>query len=201
MNMEQPTPGRASAGLGTVLYVGRRLADAMLLQSLCADIDGLAFLVVSSGKAALGCDFAVPPAVLLIDLDLPDGDGSELLHGLRARPTFATTPAVALAIEEGTDLSTTSFQETWIKPLDRVATLDRLRRLCARDVDPGWARPTEAPKPVGTMHAPPAVTVRRFLTPFASRYTQRVKAHAVRSGLHAPSPQELDPSADADDRW
>ena len=76
--------------------------------------------------SALRCAALQPPALLLLDLRLPDGHGSSLLPGLRALPGLAGVPAVAVTAEALHDADTGAFDEVWPKPLRLQQVLQRL---------------------------------------------------------------------------
>ena len=67
--------------------------------------------------------------LLLIDLRLPDGYGTELLQMLRRLPEYAEVPAVAVTAEYGFDPTGHGFREVWFKPLDIQQTLESLERV------------------------------------------------------------------------
>jgi CheY-like chemotaxis protein/HPt (histidine-containing phosphotransfer) domain-containing protein len=77
----------------------------------------------------------------LIDVNLPDGNGSELLHALRvSRPD---TPALAHTADGDTSiharLRDAGFSETLVKPLSREQLLQAVRRALVNS--PGHAAP------------------------------------------------------------
>ena len=82
--------------------------------------------VVGTGHLALQRIIDEPPALLLLDLHLPDMDGDTLLNQLRADPTTRNLPIVLLSaapdIAQGLALD---CQGTLSKPVD----LDELRAL------------------------------------------------------------------------
>src|SRR5215467_11847264 len=66
--------------------------------------------VVESGDAALKAVQAAPPDLLILDLNLPGLDGTEVCRLLRARPATASLPIIMLTARTSED--------------DRVAGLD-----------------------------------------------------------------------------
>ena len=71
-------------------------------------------------------------ALVLIDMQLPDIDGLEVLRQLRADPTTAALQCVALSANAMPgDIQTAlqaGFDDYWTKPLDMSAFLDALAR-------------------------------------------------------------------------
>jgi CheY-like chemotaxis protein len=66
------------------------------------------------------------PALLLMDIHLPDCMGSELLPLLRLRFGWRDVPAVAVTAEPDFKAHRESFIEVWRKPLDQPLVLKRL---------------------------------------------------------------------------
>lgn len=74
--------------------------DNPLMQQLMARFLGdLGYNIAIAGSAAEALDLArrEPPALFVIDLRLPDRNGSETLMALRTLPGCATTPAIAMS--------------------------------------------------------------------------------------------------------
>ncbi|WP_298817624.1 response regulator [Chloroflexus sp.] len=75
------------------------IEDNPLMQQLFSIFlrgQGFEVTVAGTGEAALVAPISLP-AILLIDLRLPDYDGFELLQLLRARPELRNCPAIALS--------------------------------------------------------------------------------------------------------
>jgi CheY-like chemotaxis protein len=74
--------------------------DNPLMQQLMARFLGdLGYSVAVAGRAdeAVALARQEPPALLVLDMYLPDLDGPEALLALRALPGCATTPAIAMS--------------------------------------------------------------------------------------------------------
>ncbi len=130
----------AAARQGTVLYVEDNEVNVLLMRALVALRPGVRLLTAASGaeaEALLDAPGAPQPALLLLDLNLPDTHGHALLQALRRRPLLAQVPAVLVtaAAEEAIDAPPAAagegFAERWIKPLEVDATLAALDRLLA----------------------------------------------------------------------
>ncbi|HNP70611.1 MAG TPA: response regulator [Kouleothrix sp.] len=116
--------------------------DNVLMQQLIARFLGeLGYTVGVAGLAseALARARQSPPALLLIDMHLPDCDGPDALAALRRLPGCAGTPAVAisgLAEEDARHLLKGDFSEYLVKPID----LDTLQATVARYLGPALER-------------------------------------------------------------
>ena len=98
--------------------------DNPLMQQLIARFLGdLGYQVGVAGRAdeAIALARGTPPLLLMIDMHLPDLDGPEALHALRALPGCAEMPAIAISGMDEDDarhILTKDFAEYLIKPID-----------------------------------------------------------------------------------
>ena len=98
--------------------------DNPLMQQLIARFLGdLGYQVGVAGRAdeAIALARGTPPHLLMIDMHLPDLDGPEALHALRALPGCAEMPAIAISGMDEDDarhILTKDFAEYLIKPID-----------------------------------------------------------------------------------
>ncbi len=128
-------PARPGATQGTVLYVEDNEVNVLLMRAMAALRPDVVLLAAASGaeaEALLDAPATPPIDLLLLDLNLPDTHGHELLARLRQRPALAATPAVLVtaAVDEAGG-PTGGFAECWLKPLEVDATLAALDRLLA----------------------------------------------------------------------
>lgn len=114
-----------------VLYIEDHPTNVHLMQALFKRCPHLNLVVAGNGHEARGLASTLRPALLLVDLRLPDCHGSELLEELRRQDGYADVPAVAVTAEAGFQIEGTSFCEVWPKPLDLAFVLDRLDRFAA----------------------------------------------------------------------
>ena len=108
--------------------------DNPLMQQLIARFLGdLGYQVGVAGRAdeAIALARTMPPHLFMIDMHLPDLDGPEALHALRALPGCADMPAIAISGMDEHDarhLLTNDFADYLAKPID----LDVLQATVAR---------------------------------------------------------------------
>jgi len=76
------------------------------------------------------------PDLILMDVQLPDGDGVEALERLRAQPGLVLTTVVALTAfamrEDRERLLTAGFDGYMSKPIEIRAFLERVQQFCSQ---------------------------------------------------------------------
>ncbi len=100
-----PQRSEVSAGLvrmpqvsiGKLLYIEDNLADTQAMQALLAQRPGVT--LVCAATATEGLALAVDADLVLLDLDLPDHPGIEVLRALRADSRWRTLPVVVVSAE------------------------------------------------------------------------------------------------------
>jgi CheY-like chemotaxis protein len=118
-----------TGGRRMVLYVDDHPVNALVMQSLFRHRPALDLAVAADGAEALERAQDLAPALLLLDLHLPDCHGTELLQRLRQFEHCAEVPAVAVTADQYFEPRGTGFVEVWCKPLNVRAVLERLDRL------------------------------------------------------------------------
>lgn len=113
----------------SVLYVEDHPVNAMLMSAVFDRRPGLRLVVATTGREAVCCASGLNPALLLVDLRLPDCHGRELLDVLRLIPGCEDAPAVAVTADGDYDIAGTGFTELWAKPMDLQRVLQRLDAL------------------------------------------------------------------------
>jgi CheY-like chemotaxis protein len=86
-------------------------------------------VVAASVHDALQFAVGLNPALLLLDIRLPDGDGRDLLPKLRRIAGCEFAPAVAVTAEPDFRMPDSGFTELWKKPLELVRVLSRVDAL------------------------------------------------------------------------
>ena len=71
-------------------------ADALEIYQSCLTISGYRVITATGGADAVALTTAHHPALVLMDLSMPHVSGSEALRAIRADPTCADIPIVAL---------------------------------------------------------------------------------------------------------
>jgi signal transduction histidine kinase/ActR/RegA family two-component response regulator len=120
-------------GRRTVLYIEDNVSNIALVERLLARRPGFELLTASAGRPGLRLARTVRPDVVLLDLDLPDIPGEEVLAELRADPATADIPVIVVSAD-----ATSWRQEEFaragaaayvVKPIQLasfMATLDRV---------------------------------------------------------------------------
>jgi CheY-like chemotaxis protein len=97
----QPTmvPAPFSSRAGTVLYVEDNPSNVKLVERLVAGRPEVTLLVAMEGRIALELAREHQPSLILLDLNLPDMSGEEVLRRLRAEPRTSATPVVVVSAD------------------------------------------------------------------------------------------------------
>jgi CheY-like chemotaxis protein/two-component sensor histidine kinase len=116
---------RPTVSIGTVLYIEDNQADTDTMRALLAERPGVT--LVCADTAAKGLARATEADLVLLDLDLPDRPGIEVLRALQADARSRTLPVLVVSaesrpqrIDECFDAGATQFLT---KPLDRMRLL------------------------------------------------------------------------------
>ncbi len=88
-----------SGGAFTVLYIEDNLPNYQLVERLVAKRSGVRLLGAMQGKLGVELAVAHRPDVILLDLNLPDIQGDEVLLRLREHQETATIPVVMLSAD------------------------------------------------------------------------------------------------------
>jgi len=116
-----------------VLYVEDNPVNAVIIGELLARRPDLKLHVAVDGASGVAQALDIRPDLILLDMQLPDCDGFEVLRRLRAEPATAHIPCIALsanAIPEEIERALgAGLSDYWTKPLDFkafMASLDAL---------------------------------------------------------------------------
>jgi PAS domain S-box-containing protein len=133
---------------GQILYIEDNHVNVLLVEELVKSIGGLAIVSEANGTAGVARARALRPDLVLIDLQLPDFDGFEVLRRLRADPLTRGIACIALSanampedIERGL---AAGFADYWTKPIDFGAFVGALRKLFPA-ITPAGKRVTATP--------------------------------------------------------
>ncbi len=124
---------------GTVLYIEDNPVNALIVQELVARRADLRLHVAVDGSSGVQRALELQPDLVLLDMQLPDIDGHEVLRRLRAHPALAQVPVIALSanampedIERALRAGMTDY---WTKPLDFAAFMAAMDRLFGKAAD------------------------------------------------------------------
>ncbi len=90
-------PGAPHPPAGTILYVEDSPFNQLLMRDVMRKRPGVHLVVTGTGAGALEAAMAEPPALILLDRNLPDMTGDEILRALRSRPETQTTPVIIVS--------------------------------------------------------------------------------------------------------
>ncbi len=106
---------------GTVLYIEDNEVNALLVEQLLARWGGVRFVHAPDGRGGVDLARTLQPALVLLDMQLPDLDGLEVLRQIKAEPATRHLRVVALSasampadVALAKDLG---VEEYWTKPL------------------------------------------------------------------------------------
>jgi CheY-like chemotaxis protein len=104
-DLDLDTPGPAGDGggeaprLSTVLYVEDNLSNVKLMERLIALRTGIRLIPAMQGSIGLELAREHHPDLILLDLNLPDASGAEVLARLRGDAATADIPVVVLSAD------------------------------------------------------------------------------------------------------
>ena len=107
---------------GSVLYIEDNAVNTLLVEQLLARWPGVHFSTAPDGITGLQMALSQSPDLVLLDLQLPDLDGMEVLKRLRAHDALRDTPVIVLSAsampEEIALARSRGATDYWTKPLD-----------------------------------------------------------------------------------
>ena len=132
-------PAVAPSAVLHALCIEDNPVNLLLVREMFALRPGMTLDTAEDGLSGLDRAMSQPPDLLLLDMQLPDIDGMEVMRRVRAEPRLAACHIVALsanampgdvkaALEAG-------FDDYWTKPIDFarfLASLDDLAARCAK---------------------------------------------------------------------
>ncbi len=143
----QPSPATTGAG-AQVLYIEDEPLNVLLMQEVFRSQPQWRLEVAIDGTRGLEMARALRPDLLLIDMNLPDIGGLELIGRLRGDPATAGIPCIALsadAMREQIELALAAgFDDYWTKPIDIPRLIGALAERLQRA---GGAREPPSKKP------------------------------------------------------
>jgi CheY-like chemotaxis protein len=131
-----PEPARAAGRrerVGQLLYIEDNPINVMLVEEVISSRSGMAIASEPNGESGVARARSLRPDLVLVDMQLPDFDGFEVLRRLRAAPETAATPCIAVSAnampEDIQRALEAGFAEYWTKPINFGAFLQSLETL------------------------------------------------------------------------
>ena len=123
----------AEPRIGQLLYIEDNSVNVLLVEELVRSLAGLRIASEATGAAGVARARSLRPDLILVDMQLPDFDGYEVLRQLRAAPETASIRCIALsanAMPEDIDRALLGgFDDYWTKPIKFKPFLRALERL------------------------------------------------------------------------
>ena len=127
-------PSRWATGIrSTVLYIEDDEVNVLLMQQLFGTQPDWELVVAATATEGIAMARRQPPDLVLVDMNLPDADGLQVLRALRAdtrtghiRCIAVSADAVPRHIAHAAHLG---FEDYWTKPLDLIQTVARIKKL------------------------------------------------------------------------
>jgi signal transduction histidine kinase/CheY-like chemotaxis protein len=131
-----PAPVDTITHGGRLLYIEDNAINVMVVEELVASRSDLSIVSELNGINGVARARELQPDLILVDMQLPDFDGFEVLRRLRAQPETATTPCVVLSAnampEDIARALDAGFADYWTKPIDFRVFLTSLDALLKR---------------------------------------------------------------------
>jgi PAS domain S-box-containing protein len=96
---EAPVPDRVRGPARTVLYVEDNPSNIKLAETILAERPEIRLIVATQGDLGLALAREHRPALVLLDLNLPDASGEDVLRQLRSDPAMSTVPIVIVSAD------------------------------------------------------------------------------------------------------
>jgi CheY-like chemotaxis protein len=104
-----------------VLYIEDEPLNVLLMTEMFRDHAGWSLQVEPDGTSGLRAAREDAPQLLLVDMNLPDMSGLEIVARLRADPRTAALPCIALSAdampEQARAARQAGFDDYWTKPI------------------------------------------------------------------------------------
>lgn len=136
--MDEPAPLEAAPTL-RVLYIEDNPVNEMLVREMLSLRPGIVLDSAPDGGSGIARALVGAPDLILLDLQLPDMSGIEVMKRLRPEPTLSACRFVALSAnampEDVSQALSAGFNEYWTKPLNLqqfLADMDALAQRLGR---------------------------------------------------------------------
>ena len=126
----------------TILYIEDNLYNTQLIQRLLSQRPEIELLVSDTGRAGFSLAHEYRPALILLDVHLPDVTGYDVFTTLREDPRTSSIPVVILSADatpgQSSRFLNAGAEGYLTKPLDLTLllhTIDTVLRATERDSD------------------------------------------------------------------
>ena len=111
--------------------------DAREMYAVLFELYGAKVVTAPSGSTGWETFQAHRPDLVISDLQMPDGDGYELVRRIRALPAEAggLTPAIAVSAADGAEAMAVGFHAHLVKPVDPLVLVDVVRGFVREGAD------------------------------------------------------------------
>ncbi len=131
-------PHLASPGVRTILYIEDNLSNFKLMERVLGHRPGVRLLAAMQGHLGLELAAQHRPELILLDLDLPDMHGSDVLAALKRDPELSGIPVVVISADatpgQTKRLLKAGAYAYLTKPLDVKRFLDMLDAMLSPDL-------------------------------------------------------------------
>jgi PAS domain S-box-containing protein len=125
-----------------VLYVEDNISNLRLVEEILAD-DDVEVIAAATGRLALDIAPGARADVILLDINLPDMTGDEVLRGLRAYPETAATPVIVLTADATSATRRRMLELGASAHLTKPIDIDLLKTTLADNTIIPTSRPTD----------------------------------------------------------
>ena len=119
MSVPLSTPSPQAASL---LYIEDNPVNRLVVEELLSSRPELQLECAEDGCGGVERAIALKPRLILLDMNLPDCDGYEVIRRLKAEPITAGIPVIALSAESSPEDTrralAAGFTAYWTKPID-----------------------------------------------------------------------------------
>jgi CheY-like chemotaxis protein len=122
--MSNQLPNATASRAGRLLYIEDNPVNILVVEELVKSRPALTLVCEIDGTSGLARARSMQPDLILLDMQLPDFDGYEVLARLRADPDagVAAIPCIALSAnamqEDKRRAEAAGFLAYWTKPID-----------------------------------------------------------------------------------
>jgi CheY-like chemotaxis protein len=95
----EQAPTAPGAVTGTVLYIDDSPLNVMLVERILTGRPGVVFCSAPDGRTGLDRAAQLHPDLVLLDLELPDVSGEQVLAQLRADPATHAIPVIVISAD------------------------------------------------------------------------------------------------------